>query len=156
MGAEAKRHDAGIRAFCAEDAPAVTKILREAPEAAHWPEESYRESLSLPGMVALVSERDGRVKGFLIGRQVADEAEILNLAVEPLGRRRGEGGGLLKAAMHEFRARGASRVFLEVRLSNATGIAFYERRGFFKTGGRAGYYRDPEEAAIVMELKLAG
>jgi ribosomal-protein-alanine N-acetyltransferase len=156
MGAEEKRLDPGIRAFRAVDAPSITTILRGTPEAASWPEASYRESLSSPGMVAFVSEGDGRVSGFLIGRQVADEAEILNLAVAPMARRRGEGGGLLRAAMDEFRARGVSRVFLEVRESNATGIAFYEKRGFFKMGRRAGYYRDPEEAAIVMELKLAG
>jgi ribosomal-protein-alanine N-acetyltransferase len=156
MGAEARRVEAVIREFRAEDASEVTRILREAPEAANWTEESYRESLELPGIAAFVSEGDGGVTGFLIGRHVADEAEILNLAVAPLARRRGEAGRLLKAAMHEFQARGVSRVFLEVRESNVTGITFYERRGFFKTGRRAGYYRDPEEAAIVMEMKLGG
>jgi ribosomal-protein-alanine acetyltransferase len=156
MGAEAKRVEVSIRAFRAEDAPAVTTILRGAPEAANWTEESYRESLRLPGTVAFVSERDGKVTGFMIGRQVADEAEVLNLAVVPHARRRGEGGALLKAARNEFRARCVSRVFLEVRESNATGIKFYERSGFFKTGQRARYYREPEEDAIVMEMKLAG
>jgi [ribosomal protein S18]-alanine N-acetyltransferase len=156
MGAETKRDDATIRAFRTEDAPAVTAILRGAPEAANWTEESYRESLSLPGVVDFVSEGDGRVTGFLIGRQVADDAEILNLAVAALARGRGEGGALLRAAIDEFRVRGVSRVFLEVRESNATGIAFYEKRGFFKTGRRAGYYRESEEAAIVMEMRLTG
>ena len=86
----------------------------------------------------------------------AEEAEILNLAVVLAKRRKGEGGALLKAAMDEFQARHVSRVFLEVRESNEGGIAFYERHGFLKTGRRASYYRNPEEAAIVMEKKLTG
>ncbi len=106
--------------------------------------------------MSLVREWDGEVIGFIIGRQVADEAEILNLAVAPSARRRGEGGALLEAALEEFRSRGVSRAFLEVRESNETGMSFYEKRGFFKTGRRPGYYRDPVEAAIVMEMKLAG
>jgi ribosomal-protein-alanine N-acetyltransferase len=158
MGAETKREQSvgTIRAFRAEDAGALTLILREAPEAANWTQASYREWMNSPGAVAFVSESGGSAAGFIIGRQMADEAEILNLAVAPLARRRGEGGALLKAALYEFRARGVTRVFLEVRESNATGITFYERRGFFKTGRRAGYYHNPDEAAILMEMKLAG
>lgn len=158
MAAETRRGlaDATIRGFQEADALAVTRILREAPAAANWTEESYREALKWPGVVAFVSEGDRGITGFMMGRQVADEAEILNLAVSASARRRGEGGALLKAALDEFRVRGVSRVFLEVRESNETGMAFYEKRGFFKTGRREGYYRDPEEAAIVMEMKLTG
>ena len=78
------------------------------------------------------------------------------LAVIPAKRRKGEGGALLKAAVEALRARKVSRVFLEVRESNEAGIAFYEKQGFSKTGRRAGYYRDPDEAAIRMEMKLGG
>ena len=122
----------------------------------NWTEESYRETLNWPSLVAFVSEDDGGIAGFLIGRRVTDEAEILNLAVVPTGRRRGKGSALLEAALEEFRTHGVSRVFLEVRESNETGMGFYEKHGFFKTGRRAGYYREPDEAAIVMEMKLAG
>jgi len=102
----------------------------------------------------LTAEASGEVAGFVIGRQVRDEAEVLNLAVDPDHRGNGEGGTLLRAAVAEFRKRGAGRVFLEVRESNAAGISFYEKHGFSKAGRRDGYYRDPVEAAIVMERKL--
>ncbi len=158
MAAETRRERAEgtIRAFLPADVAAVTTILREVPEAANWTEKSYREALNWPGTVALISEEEGKVSGFILGRQVADEGEILNLAVTVAYRRRGEGGALLKAALGGFQSRGVSRVFLEVRESNETGIAFYERHGFSEKGRRAGYYRDPDEAAIVMEKKLAG
>src|SRR5260370_21459240 len=158
MGAERRRERAEgtIRALLPAEVAAGTTILREVPEAAKWRAEGEREALNWPGTVAFVSEEEGKVSGFILGRQVADEAEILNLAVTVAYRRRGEGGALLKAAFAEFQSRGVSRVFLEVRESNETGIAFYEKRGFSKMGRRAGYYRDPDEAAIVMEKKLAG
>jgi [ribosomal protein S18]-alanine N-acetyltransferase len=158
MAAETKREraDATIRAFCEADVPAATEILRASPEASQWTEWGFKELLGWRGVLALVSEDAGKVIGFFIGRQVAGEAEILNAAVILTKRRKGEGGELLKAAVDEFRSRGVSRVFLEVRESNEAGIAFYEKHGFSKTGRRAGYYRDPNEAAIVMEMNLSG
>jgi [ribosomal protein S18]-alanine N-acetyltransferase len=157
VAAEKKRGlvTAGIRAFGKEDAAAAAEILRQSPEAAQWTELGFRELLGWRGVLALVGADGRKVNGFIIGRQVAEEAEILNLAVAPSARRRGEGGALLKAALQEFRARGVSRVFLEVRESNETGIAFYEKHGFSKGGRRGGYYRDPQEGAIAMEKKVA-
>jgi [ribosomal protein S18]-alanine N-acetyltransferase len=158
VAAEKKRGlaNAGIRAFGEEDAAAAAEILRQSPEAAQWTELGFRELLGWRGVLALVSADGRKVKGFIIGRQVTGEAEILNLAVVPSARRKGEGGALLKVALDEFRARGISRVFLEVRESNESGIAFYERHGFSKSGYRGGYYREPEEAAIAMEKKFTG
>ena len=158
MAAETKREraDATIRAFCEADVAAVTEILRASPEASQWTEWGFKELLGWRGVLALVSEDARKVSGFIVGRQVGEEAEILNLAVIVANRRKGEGRALLKAALDEFRTRQVSRVFLEVRESNEAGIAFYARHGFSKTGKRAGYYHDPEETAIVMEMKLGG
>src|SRR5437667_9678497 len=158
VAAETERDSmvAKIRAVGLADSVAAAEILRGSPEAAQWTEWGLKELLGWPGVLALVSESEGKVNGFIIGRQVAEEAEILNLAVGPVKRRQGEGGALLKAALQGFRARRVSRVFLEVRESNDTAIAFYAKHGFSKMGRRAGYYHDPEEAAVVMEMKLGG
>jgi len=158
MAAETKREQVGttIRAFVPADAAAVSEILRGSPEASQWTEWGFKELLGWRAVLALVSEEGRKVIGFIIGRQVGGEAEILNAAVIVTKRRKGEGGALLKAVIAEFRARQVSRVFLEVRESNEAGIAFYEKHGFSKTGRRVGYYRDPDEAAIVMEMKVAG
>jgi ribosomal-protein-alanine N-acetyltransferase len=158
MSAETKpgRVGATIRAVQPSESATVSAILRVAPEAAQWPEWSSRELLGFGGVLALASEEEGEITGFIIGRQVEDEAEILNLAVSPAKRRKGAGGALLKAVMAEFRARQVSRLFLEVRESNQNGIRFYRKHGFSAAGRRPGYYRDPDEAAIVMEKKLTG
>jgi ribosomal-protein-alanine acetyltransferase len=158
MGAEVKRGktDVAIRTLLPADLANVTEILHGAPEAANWLGESLEEALNWTGGLGLVSEAEGKMSGFLFGRQVGNEAEVLNLAVRSSRRRLGEGGALLNAALAAFRATGVSRVFLEVRESNLAAIAFYTKYGFARTGRRPGYYREPVEAATVMEKKLTG
>ena len=158
MEAKAKREISGarIRKLGPEEAPAVASILRQAPEAAKWSLQGIGQSASSVDGVALVSEESGAISGFLLARLTADGAEILNMAVLPAARRRGQGGMLLEAALEEFAERGTDRVFLEVRESNEVAIAFYSKNGFSKTGRRPGYYHDPDEAAVLMEKKLTG
>jgi ribosomal-protein-alanine N-acetyltransferase len=144
-----------IRAFqSAQDAGAAAEIFREAREAASWSEEALRETVLLPGVSAFVSERNCAIAGIVVGRQVLDEAEILNLAVAQGMRRQGQGLALVRQLLDRFREGGVSRVFLEVRESNSGGIAFYRGLGFRVAGTRRDYYQDPKEAATVMELML--
>jgi ribosomal-protein-alanine acetyltransferase len=150
---EAKR-PCRIRPFALGDADAVREILRESPHAGALEKDSYERSPEWSGPLALVSESGGEVTGFLMGREVADEAEVFTFAVAPKYRRQGHGGALVSAAFDGSRSRGVKNLFLEVRESNLGAIAFYERFGFSKMGYRKGYYRDPEEAAITMGKKL--
>jgi ribosomal-protein-alanine N-acetyltransferase len=48
--------------------------------------------------------------------------------------------------------KGAERVSLEVRVSNAGAIAMYERYGFERHSVKPEYYRDNGEDALVMIL----
>lgn len=143
-----------IRKFQTHDAGALAKILQSSAEASQWPTESYAQLTNLPGSLALVCEEGGNVSGFLIARQVIDEAEVLNVAVLPEARRQGRASGLLATALDQFRRSGALRVFLEVRTSNQPAIAFYRKHGFTDSGRRKTYYRDPIEDALCMEQKL--
>lgn len=145
-----------VRSFRSDDADTVMEIVQESPEAAIWSRASYTKFAEEDGAVALVIDTDGEISGFLIGRRVGDQAEVLNLAVRTTHRRKAEGTVLLAAALDEWRLRGAKSVYLEVRESNTGAIAFYERHGFTKMGRRKGYYREPDEAAVTMERKLTG
>jgi ribosomal-protein-alanine N-acetyltransferase len=147
---------AGIRGFRPEDIPELVSITEESAQSASWSKESYEKLCGLEGFMAFVNETAGRISGFVAGRQVVDEGEILNLAVRRENRRRGEGHALLSAILEQLHRRGVNKVFLEVRESNEAGIAFYEKMGFAKTGRRPAYYREPEEAAVLMEKKLTG
>jgi [ribosomal protein S18]-alanine N-acetyltransferase len=156
VGAErgSPRPITNVRAFLPEDADAVLAIAAQAPTAANWSRDSYLQFAREGGSLALVLEVAGEISGFLIGRLVADQAELLNLAVTAAQRRKGAGTALLARALDVWRSRGAKSVYLEVRESNTAAIAFYEKHGFTAAGLRKGYYRDPDEPALSMVRKL--
>lgn len=86
--------------------------------------------------------------GFLIGRAVADEAEILTLAVDPDARRRGVATLLVQGFLAKAKTQRAASVFLEVASNNDPAISLYLQAGFAKVGLRRGYYAHPNVAAI--------
>ncbi|MGH9483296.1 MAG: ribosomal protein S18-alanine N-acetyltransferase, partial [Terriglobales bacterium] len=80
------------------------------------------------------------------------EAELQSLAVRPESRRAGIGAALLAEALAALRRLGVRTVFLEVREGNAAAQAFYRRAGFKIFGRRPRYYREPDEAAVLMRI----
>ena len=72
----------------------------------------------------------------------------------PEFRRRGVGRGLLSALVAQARCLGAERILLEVRDSNQTAIRFYGSEGFQLLGRRRGYYRNPDEDALILVHQL--
>ena len=94
-----------------------------------------------------------RPQGFLLGRVVADEAELLTLAVAPEARRMGLGRALLAEFAHTSTARGAREAFLEVASDNAPAIALYASAGWQRAGTRRDYYA-PGIDAMVMRREM--
>ena len=96
--------------------------------------------------VSLFLARDtasGEVIGFSLSRSVADESELLLLAVNPCRHREGIGSRLLDHFMAQAGARGASRVHLEVRDGNPA-VQMYKAAGFTAVGRRRNYYHAPD------------
>lgn len=82
--------------------------------------------------------------GFLLGRVIADEAELLTIAVDPHHQRQGIGARLLHGFVTTAQDRGAATAFLEVAANNAAAIALYESQGFAQNGRRKAYYHAPQ------------
>jgi ribosomal-protein-alanine N-acetyltransferase len=143
-----------VRRMSASDVSAALSILEESPGAAAWSSGSLLESVS--SGTAWAAELDGLVAGILIGRVAADEFEILNLAVGKMCRRRGVATRLVNVALENARTAGARQAYLEVRVSNEGGIAFYARIGFLVCGRRPNYYRNPVEDAVLLGLHENG
>jgi len=97
---------------------------------------------------------ENAVAGYVVALVASDQAEILNLAVNPSERRGGLGGDLLDAAFGALVARGAREVFLEVRESNVAALALYRSRGFAGLSRRGSYYRNPVEDALVLRRAI--
>lgn len=117
-----------------------------------WTEAEFAELLSQPRVFAL-SEGEA---GVLLGRVVADEAELLTLAVAPGARRQGTGRRLVEGFLAEAARHGAMTGFLEVAAGNRAGLALYRACGFVESGRRPGYYHGPHgiEDAVVMRRAL--
>ncbi|MES2713310.1 MAG: GNAT family N-acetyltransferase [Pseudomonadota bacterium] len=87
--------------------------------------------------------------GFALGRAMADEAEVLTLAVRPRARRAGVGSALLAALRAAARDRGASVLYLEVAEGNAGALALYSGQGGEEAGRRRRYYSDGSDALVL-------
>lgn len=94
--------------------------------------------------------------GFLLGRVIADEAELLTIAVAPDARRAGIGRRLVAGFLDESARRGAATAFLEVAETNAAALALYLSAGFAPVARRKGYYSLPAGGAVDAILMQTG
>lgn len=123
-----------------------------------WPERSYRyeveeNSHSRPWVIVDTAQSPARIVGMIVVWLILDEAHVATLAVHPDYRRRGIGQRLLANALLEAQQEGAVLAFLEVRQSNLSAQALYNRFGFVVDGVRPRYYVDNGEDAILMSLR---
>ena len=119
-----------------------------------WTTAAFVGTLADP-LAFLLVEGDA---GFLLGRAVAGEAELLTIAVAPDARRLGLGRRLVARFLYQARLRGADSAFLEVSAENPAAIALYESAGFARSGRRRGYYQTPDGTridALVMTRALS-
>ncbi|MBX3478165.1 MAG: ribosomal protein S18-alanine N-acetyltransferase [Brevundimonas sp.] len=130
--------------------PADLAALHAQAFATSWTAEAFADLLDQAGV--FVEAEDG---GFILVRVVADEAEILTLAVRPQARRQGVATRLVQAAAGRAAGRGGRRLFLEVAETNDAARGLYERCGFDTVGRRRAYYADPKGGPAVDALILA-
>jgi ribosomal-protein-alanine N-acetyltransferase len=112
-----------------------------------WTRRQVSDSLVLPNTHCCLIGAGGtpvadgeQAVGFTLSRAAADEEELLLIAVHPHHRGRGLGGALLRTFIEQARARGAERLFLEMREGNRAEV-LYRRHGFESVGRRRDYYR---------------
>ncbi len=98
----------------------------------------------------IVAEEDGEVVGYLLGTLLMDEARILLIAVKDKYRRRGIGSRLVNEYIESVKGR-ASMVRLEVRTSNLAAQTFYYKMGFRFIGMVYNYYRNGDNAYIMVK-----
>ena len=101
-------------------------------------------------LVYVLRRDDERIAAFCVCWIIFDELHINTLAVAPADRRQGFATTLLRQVMAEAAAKGAQKATLEVRASNKSALALYERLGFHVAANRPGYYTKPEEAALIL------
>jgi len=136
-----------VRPLNFSDLPQVIAIERRAFPSP-WSLSMFVLELSKPSEIALTARIVGRIVGYVVCARYDGALHIMNIAVDPVHRRR----GVASALLGEVIARGGaeSSYTLEVRVSNAGAIALYERYGFRGVGTRPRYYADNGEDAVIM------
>ncbi len=127
-----------------------------------WGDGEFHSLLMQPNVFGFVARQvNGLFKvplaGFVLTRAVADEGEILTVAVHAKAARAGLGWRLMQAAMREVHARGGESLFLEVDDGNAPALGLYRKLGFLTVGERPAYYTDKNgvrTTALVMKRDL--
>jgi ribosomal-protein-alanine N-acetyltransferase len=152
-----------IRPMTTGDVDAVMAVERRSEGAPHWDREAYLACV--PGdekspirRFGLVAHEGENLAGFAVLRAVTFpddvEAELESIAVDAEFRGRGIGAGLIEAAIDLARQMGVGRLDLEVRASNLAAIRLYRRAGLAETGRRRGYYSQPDDDAVLMQVTL--
>ncbi len=130
----------------------VAKISKECLQE-YWSLEGFRDVLRYDNNIYYVAKdmESETVVGFAGIMLVADEAELLNIAVSEHYRQQGIAQRLLNRLLREAENRNAYRILLEVRQSNEIAKQFYYKNHFCALGERKDYYSNPKENAIIME-----
>jgi [ribosomal protein S18]-alanine N-acetyltransferase len=125
-----------------------------------WTRGNFSDSLQ-NGYSGWVLEDAGEMIGYSLLMIVMDEAHLLNLSVAKHMQKQGLGRYLLEHMLKIAKIHKALNMFLEVRPSNISAIALYEKMGFCEMAVRRGYYpADPKisktgrEDAVLMGLAL--
>ncbi len=138
-----------------QDAPQLAALER-ACFSHPWTEEQLSYGLGTSALCGLgLRDGQGGLTGYCTFYAVADEGEIVNIAVLPEHRRKGWGRALLAVVLQTAAEMGIDRMFLEVRRSNDAAIGLYSAFGFVQTGVRPRYYPDTNEDALVMTLEMS-
>lgn len=129
-----------------EKVAAVYDILSDVYDKSPWTKEQILSDMQQDNVDYFFVEVDKTAIGFLAIQQLVGELEITNIAVKKAHQGEGWGSQLLAHLDHvDF------PIFLEVRASNTSAQALYQKFGFEVIGKRQRYYNEPVEDAIIMK-----
>ena len=135
---------------CIESDLSCVLEIEQASCPSPWKKESFLSELHNPHSCFWVAEKAGDIIGYLCCCFLADEGEILNVAVAPKYRRCGLGKILMGEAVRVAYQKGVRSLYLEVRVGSASAIRLYRSFGFHEIGLRRRYYADGEDALLMV------
>jgi ribosomal protein S18 acetylase RimI-like enzyme len=143
-----------FRASRPDDRPAILAIFHQANLSLLGQHDSQAEKPAIGATFLHLLDLNGELFAVLQWRDLGKEAEILDVAVPEKHRRQGHAFRLLSEFLILAAKRGVNDLFLEVRESNSAAITLYQKLGFAQFGRRPNYYHHPDEAALLLNLKL--
>lgn len=142
-----------LRVLELEDCERVSQIAAQClPE--HWSLSGIQDTLRYDNNFFYVACENENIVGFAGCMIIAEDAELLNIAVVPDYQKQGVGAKLLQEMLDVAKKQEAERILLEVREGNSVARQLYRSFGFKELGLRKHYYANPTEDAVIMERKL--
>ncbi len=143
-----------IRYMVKEDIDDVLKV-EQSSFAVPWTRTAFVNELTTNKFAHyLVIETAEEIIGYCGLWVVVDEAQITNIAIYPAYRGLKLGEQLLLHVLELARTLQATKMTLEVRVSNHIAQSLYTKLGFQPGGIRKNYYTDNQEDALVMWVEL--
>ena len=150
-GKEIAQERCTIREAAGSDLVAMARIDEECYPLP-WSYQQFVQELENRVATLLVCEIKNRIVGYICYWLIGAEMEILNLATAPEVRRKGVAARLMSEAFSRCSENHLSAAWLEVRATNHAAIALYRRSGFTPSRIRKAYYRDGEDAIIMVKM----
>jgi ribosomal-protein-alanine N-acetyltransferase len=138
-----------IRALERADLDAVLTI-EQASYSQPWTREQFEQELNNPAAFLDGCAAANRLAGYICYWLIAGEMQILNIATARQFRRQGIAQQLLDHAFNRCAEQGLSSAWLEVRAGNTAALTLYQSSGFKTDGRRRAYYRDGEDALLMV------
>ncbi len=105
-----------------------------------WDAKTFREFLRNPLVHGLKIGENHELYGYILWREMGDEAEILTFVVASSYQRMGKGTFLLITLIKALRIKNITNLFLEVAEDNINAQSFYLKNGFSLLSIRPHYY----------------
>jgi len=115
-----------------------------------WSKDEIRATFFREDSIYCVAEKEGAVIAYAAFFFVLNEANVINVAVDPEYRRQGVAKKLMEFIFIQAAKQGVEKIILEVRESNKPAIDLYTSFGFKNEGVRKNFYEKPAENGIVM------
>ena len=131
-----------------EDIPQVV-LLEEEFLGETLGSEMFENELTNEFICFLTAKLDKKVIGYIGAYVLGEEIEILNFVVDGTFQRSGIGTMLFNTLLNKYSE--AKTVILEVREHNVKGINFYKKNKFNVISKRKHYYKDGENALVMMK-----
>lgn len=101
----------------------------------------------------LIIEHENKVIGFVTYSIMYDKAEILDIIVDPLYRKKGYGNELINNVIKDCVKNNCDSITLEVNEINNQAISFYKKIGFKVVAKRKHYYKYNDAYLMSMEVR---
>jgi ribosomal protein S18 acetylase RimI-like enzyme len=121
-----------VRELSVDDRSATASLWSNAGLTRPWndPDSDFDRALEGPTSAVLGAFSAGQLAATVMVGHDGHRGWVYYLAVDPQQRRRGLGRRMMNEAEHWLRSRGAVKVNLMVRHSNADALSFYEHLGY--------------------------